>query len=185
MKNLIVASSLLALALLLAPRAAADQDPIGPVSLAFGQTLDQFFPNQVHSFPSVKVLQFTGMAEASGPPGIPAVLGIHFDYIDTNGNTQIVPLPNFYQEAVQPGAGLIPINAGPVVLPYCPPQVSIHFENLTPNTEILFQGIYDHTCVPIPEPTACVLLITGALCGVARPRQRARNQLHRNLSTNS
>jgi hypothetical protein len=174
MKRTVLAASLLFVALLLTAQARADQDGIGPITAVFGQPIDLFFPNHVHPFPSVKVLQFTGMAEASGPPGIPAVLGIHFDYIDTSGNTVIVPLPNFYQEAVQPGAGLIPINAGPVVLPYCPPQVSIHFENLTAGTEILFQGIYDHTCIPIPEPSAIVLLIANAGCSVLLLQRRQR-----------
>ena len=161
----------LAVALWASPHAVADQDAIGPLTAVFGQPIDLFFPNHVHALPSVKVLQFTGMAEAGGAPGTAAILGIHFDYIDTNGNTVIVPLPNFYQEAIQPGAGLVPINAGPVVLPYCPPEVSIHFENLTPNTEIVFQGIFDHTCVIIPEPATWTLLGLAA-CTMGMWRRR-------------
>ena len=164
MKPLVNNITLLATLSLLATPTLADQDQIGPAFLGFGQTLDLNFPNQTLPQPSRKVLQFAGMAEASGPPGVAAILGMHFDYIDTNGNQQIIPLPNFYQAAIQTGAGLVPISAGPVQLPYCPDQVSIHFENLTEFTEIEFQGIYDHTCVPVPEPGTAALAM---LCGVA------------------
>lgn len=121
-------------------------------------------------------MSFTGMAEAFGPPGIAAILGIHFDYIDPNNPTGppvVVPSPNFYMEAVQTGAGLVPINAGPVVLPFCPEQVSIHFENLTPNTEIDFTGIFDHTCVPIPEPATLALIVMSGLASIGGRRLRA------------
>lgn len=148
---------------LLAPSwASADQDAIPLTPLGFGETLDLNFPNIVHPVPSRKVLQFTGTAESFGTPGIAAILGIHFDYIDPNsGVSVIVPSVNFYQEAIQPGAGPVPINAGPVILPFCPEEVSIHFENLTEGTEILFSGTYDHTCVPIPEPGTAALLLVG------------------------
>jgi hypothetical protein len=170
MKRFVALALLGAASLLPAPRAWADLDAIPLTTLAFGQKLDLFFPNQVHPVPSRKVLQFTGFAEASGPPGIAALLGIHFDYLDSTGATVIVPLPNFYQEAIQPGAGPVPINAGPVVLPFCPPNVSIHFENLTEGTEISLSGMYDHTCVIIPEPgSAALVAIACAL--IARRRK--------------
>lgn len=167
MKRSVSVFVLLALLTAAAPRAAADQDAIGPVTIAFGQPLDLFFPNMVHPLPSVKVLQFTGDAINNGPNV--ADLAIHFDYIDPLGNLIVVPLPNFYHNALPPGV-ITTINAGPTTLPYCPPQVSIHFELLTPG-EVQFQGIYDHTCIPIPEPSSLALLGVAVLAAAARRRR--------------
>ena len=118
-------------------RVTADQDLIGPIVAVQGQPIDLFFPNRVLPQPSVKVLQFVGEADNQG--STVALLGIHFDYTDAAGNTVIVPLPNFYQRAVPPG--LHPIDAGPTTLPFCPNQVSIHFELLTPG-EVRVSGIF-------------------------------------------
>lgn len=158
------------LILLLQAPALAEQELIGTTNIVFGQPLEAHYPNIVHPDPSVKVLQFTGTARNFG--SLLAILGIHFDYIDLQGNQQIVPLPNFYQEAIAPGGIDIPINAGPVVLPYCPAEVSIHFELLTPG-EVEFEGIFDHTCVPIPEPSSLLLSGLGAV-GIAGWRLRRR-----------
>lgn len=169
MKRVVSASLLLAAMFSHAPQASADQDLIPPTLLVFGQTADLVFPNHILPDPSVKVLQFTGSAtNFSSNPGL---LGIHFDYIDNNGNTVIVPLPNFYLNPVPPGAQPVPINAGPVTLPYCPPVVSIHFENLSLGTEIQFDGIFDHTCIRIPEPSTATLLVFGC-CGLFWRRRR-------------
>ncbi len=152
-----------------APCAIADQDPIGPFSLVFNQPIELIFPNHVLPPPSVKVLQFVGEAINSGSGA--AELAIHFDYIDSAGNSIIVPLPNFYRNLLPPAPTPQRIEAGPVVLPYCPPQVSIHFELLTPG-EITMQGVFDHTCVAIPEPTTASLAIVAALATWARRRRR-------------
>ena len=148
---------LLALLLITPSSALADQDTIPVTTLGPGETLDLFFQNTVLPDPSVKVLQFTGMAQAFGTPGTAAILGMHFDYLESDGSTVIVPSPNFYQSAIQPGIGLVPINAGPVTLPFCPEDVSIHFQNLSENVEIELSGIFDHTCVPVPEPSTAIL----------------------------
>lgn len=174
MKASVFASVLLVTLAVAAPRAVADQDHIGPLSITFGAPIDLFFPNIVHPFPSVKVLQFTGDATNNGSSV--ADLAIHFDYLDPAGNLIVVPLPNFYHNALPPGA-ITTINAGPTTLPYCPPQVSIHFELLTPG-EVVFQGIYDHTCIPIPEPSAAAMLSIAGIAGFAgravRPGRRRR-----------
>ena len=172
MRRLLLAALIAASCLAAARPLHADQDPIPPTTLVFGQTLDLWFPNIVHPDPSRKVLQFVGEAQSFGPAGMAAILGIHFDYIDNSGVTQIVPAPNFYQIAIQPGGPPIPINAGPVVLDYCPETVSIHFENLSEGTQIIFHGIYDHTCVIIPEPHAAALAAAGVALLAAGRRRR-------------
>ena len=171
MKNIF--SIVLSIAVLAPAVVLADQDPILTTTLGYGDTLDLMFPNQVHPPPSVKVLQFTGTAESTGPAGIAAILGIHFDYTDATGNQVIVPLPNFYREAIQPNIGPVPIEAGPHTLPFCPEEVSIHFENLTEGTEITLSGIFDHTCVPVPEPSAAALAALGLLGIGFSSRRRA------------
>ena len=172
MKIKSVTAFLFAAVLLIPHHANADQDTISQTSLGFGDTADLFFPNTVLPPPSRKVLQFNGDAQSFGVPGTAAILGIHFDYTDDNGNTVIVPSPNFYQEAIQTETGLVPISAGPVILPFCPEEVSIHFENLTPDTEIVFTGVFDHTCIPIPEPGTAMLLLVVGLAGVSGMRRR-------------
>ncbi len=92
MKRSVSVFVLLALLTAAAPRADADQDAIGPVTIAFGQPLDLFFPNMVHPLPSVKVLQFTGDAINNGPNV--ADLAIHFDYIDPLGNLMVRAVPD-------------------------------------------------------------------------------------------
>lgn len=168
-----VLSCLLVLVVLSAP-AIAEDELIGTTVIAFGQPLEAFYPNILHPDPSVKVMSFTGMATNFGSQTVR--LGIHFDYLDTNGVHQIVPLPNFYQNAIPPGGIDVVINAGPIQLPYCPPEVSIHFELLDPG-EVEFMGIFNHTCVPIPEPSTWALGLVGvttlSLVGWRR-RQRRR-----------
>lgn len=168
MKVKFVALLLCLLAMAVARPAAADQDAIGPIIAVAGQPIDLYFPNHVHPAPSVKVLQFSGDAQNFSP--LDAVLGIHFDYIDQAGATVIVPLPNFYQNVVSGDGLLHHIEAGPVTLPFCPEQVSIHFENLTTGTEVNFQGVFDHTCIPVPEPSGLALLALGCMAFAGRRR---------------
>lgn len=165
MRTFVSFFAFLATIVIAAPTAVAEIDPIGPITAVEGQPIDLNFPNITLPPPSRKLMSFTGMAEASGAPRT-AILGIHFDYVDPiTGVDVIVPLPNFYQEAVSTGAGLVPINAGPVILPFCPELVSIHFENLTPFTEITFSGDFQHVCIPVPEPaTLSLVLISGLAC---------------------
>ncbi len=166
-----VTASVLVLSLLgVARQATADQDPIGPFSLVFNQPIELNFPNHVLPHPSVKVLQFVGEALNTGSG--PAELAIHFDYTDTAGNSIIVPLPNFYRNVLPPAPNPQRIEAGPVTLPYCPPQVSIHFELLTPG-EITMQGVFDHTCIPVPEPATSSLAACALLAVVGSLRRRA------------
>jgi hypothetical protein len=167
--NRLLSLAVLAAAIIPWQSAAADQDPIGPFSLVFNQKIDLNFPNHVLPHPSVKVLQFVGEAINNGPGD--AELAIHFDYTDAAGNSIIVPLPYFYRNVLPPSTALQRIEAGPVTLPYCPPQVSIHFELLTPG-EITMQGVFDHTCIPVPEPATASLAAFACVTALARSRRR-------------
>ncbi|TWU20080.1 PEP-CTERM sorting domain-containing protein [Bythopirellula polymerisocia] len=178
MRTLVTTSAIISMLAFLSPTVVAEDeqigDPLSPVSAVFGQPIDLNFPNIIHPPPHRKVMSFTGMAQASGQPRT-AILGIHFDYIDPNnpsGPPVVIPSPNFYMEAIPTGGGFVQINAGPVqLINFCPDQVSIHFENLTDFIEIEFYGTFNHTCVPIPEPSSMTLLL---LCGVASLRWRRR-----------
>ncbi len=150
----------------------AEDELIGTTSIFFGTPLEANYLNITHPDPSVKVMSFTGTASNFGTTTLH--LGIHFDYIDMNGIHQIIPLPNFYVNALAPGVQDVPINAGPVQLPYCPEEVSIHFELLDPG-EAEFQGIFNHTCVPVPEPSTLAMAALGATAlGLAGWRRRPR-----------
>ena len=105
------------LLLLNSSSAIAEQELIGTTQIVTGQMLDAHYPNLVFD-PGRKVLSFTGEARVvNAPLTQAAILGIHFDYLDQNGIEQIVPLPNFYQEAIPADGTLVTINAGPVILP--------------------------------------------------------------------
>jgi hypothetical protein len=156
------------LSLLIVASAHADQDPIPLIQWTPGDPpiFDFFFPNDIHLPPAVKVFQFVGTARSTVPaPTIFDIL-IYFDYVDATGATVLIPPPPFGYHNVRPADGLpYPIEAGPYILPFCPQQVSIHFE-ITSEVPIVFDGLYDHTCIPIPEPTSAALFGLACVWGV-------------------
>jgi hypothetical protein len=162
------------LSLMMTARAHADQDSIPLIQWTPNDppVFDFYFPNDIHLPPAVKVFQFVGTARSTVPaPTIFDIL-IYFDYVDATGATVLIPPPPFGYHNVRPADGLpYPIEAGPYTLPFCPQQVSIHFE-ITSEVPIVFDGLYDHTCIPIPEPTSAMLFGLAGL-GYVLVRRRS------------
>jgi MYXO-CTERM domain-containing protein len=114
------------------------------------------------SHPDRKVLQFVGEAK-SLIDASPATfdIQIYFDYLASDGSTVLIPPPPFGYSNVLPADGVVRhIEGGPVILPFCPDRVSLHFE-IVSEVPIVFQGLFDHTCIPVPEPGPAMLVLFG------------------------
>ena len=175
MKVKCIALVLFTVVALAAPQAVADQDllPLITWTPSDPPIFDFFFDNDIPPHPDRKVLQFVGEAR-SLVDASPATfdIQIYFDYVAADGSTVLVPPPPFgYSNVLPADTNIYHIEGGPVILPYCPPRVSIHFE-IASEVPIEFQGLFDHTCIPVPEPSAAVLLLLGCVTFVARRRQR-------------
>jgi hypothetical protein len=96
------------------------------------------FPNAVLPPPSQKRLEFKGTATNPNPA---QELIIEFEYVDNLGQTQVVK-PNVNN--IPQGAQNFPVSAS-MTLPFCPNQVSIHF-NTSLGSILNIQGIFEHTC---------------------------------------
>ncbi|MEX2091593.1 MAG: PEP-CTERM sorting domain-containing protein [Pirellulales bacterium] len=175
MKSTLFAVFFLGAVALATPQAVADQDllplitwtPSDPPSFEF------FFDNDIPPHPDQKVLQFVGEAR-SLVNAFPATfdIQIYFDYVAADGTTVLVPPPPFgYSNVLPADTNIYHIEGGPVILPFCPPRVSIHFE-IVSEVPIEFQGLFDHTCIPVPEPSAAALLLLGCVPFVTRRRPR-------------
>lgn len=165
--NLIKCGLLGQLALMLiVASAAADQDMIPLITWdpsSSPAVVELYFQNHVHSQPSRKVFQFVGEARSLTVVPTTFDIQVYFDYIDATGATVLIPPPPFGYHNVLPTDGLTHhIEGGPYVLDFCPEQVSIHFEIMS-EVPIQFQGLYDHTCVIIPEPSAVALCVLGVV----------------------
>jgi hypothetical protein len=161
------------LSLLIVVGAHADQDPIPLIQWTPGDPpiFDFYFTNTVHPDPAVKVFQFVGEARSLVVAPTTFDILIYFDYVDSTGATVLIPpLPFGYHNVLPADALPHHIEAGPYILPFCPQQVSIHFE-ITSEVPIVFDGLYDHTCIHIPEPTSAMLFgLAGLGCVLARRR---------------
>jgi hypothetical protein len=161
------------LSMLMAATARADQDQLPLIQWTPGDppVFDFYFPNHVHLPPAVKVFQFVGEARSLVTAPTTFDILVYFDYVDATGATILIPPPPFGYHNVRPADGLPHhIEGGPYILDFCPQQVSIHFE-ITSEVPIVFDGLYDHTCIHIPEPTSLVLF--GLACaGVGFARRR-------------
>lgn len=159
------------LSLLIVAGSRADQDAISLIQWTPGDppVFDFYFPNHVHLPPAVKVFQFIGTARSLVTAPTTFDILVYFDYVDATGATILIPPPPFGYHNVRPADGLPHhIEGGPYTLDFCPQQVSIHFE-ITSEVPIVFDGLYDHTCIHIPEPTSAVLFgLAGLGCVVVR-----------------
>ena len=137
-----------------------------------GQPLELFFPN-FFDLDHHKDLTFTGIFQNLDPQQ-PSFGDFWFDWIDPTGmpaTSPIVPIDLHPGETLTvglPGAVRPPIT---FTIPFCPPQVSIHYQNNGPSTGVLIEGQFTHTCVP--EPSS-MLLAGLSLAGVGLVALRRR-----------
>ena len=143
----------------------ADQDPIPLITWMPGDPpiFELFFNNHIHDEPSNKVFQFVGDAQSLFAVPTTFDILIYFDYTDASGGTVIIPPAPFGYHNVLPADGLLHhIEGGPYTLDFCPQHVSIHFE-IASEVPIQLQGLFDHTCVIIPEASAVALCAFGGV----------------------
>jgi len=151
-----------------------EREPIvGTINL--GVPIDLYYPNHVEQKPHVKVIQFQG--DAIVLPGLPpGLLEIFFDYIDENG-TEVFPALGQTKFPIPATGQPISVSVGPLTLPFCPTEVSIHIRSLEEQgfgAPIEINGIFAHDCITVPEPSSLVLAACGAIgilvIGVRRRR---------------
>ncbi|MAT72552.1 MAG: hypothetical protein CMJ58_23890 [Planctomycetaceae bacterium] len=151
---------------------AAQIETVGPLSITQGQPVDLFYTNDLEPAPHRKVLQFSGLAD--NPTSVDASLEMQFDYIDLNGITQFISLPNS-PFTIPAGAVGAPIE-GIHILDFCPEQVSLHFD-LLEGEAINLSGEFAHNCITVPETTSASLVsLAGGLLVVMTRRQRNRTR---------
>lgn len=129
---------------------------IGPVTVVPSQSIELVFPNVFDLF-HPKRLVWEGFTGTMGDPAQGGV-SLKFDWIDplTGGGVYSPDFP-------------LPPNAGTAIeyiIPFCPQQVSIHFETENPAGYVV-QGVFVHECVPEPSQFALVaglgMLTFGAI----------------------
>lgn len=153
--------------------AQAQLEPIGPKTLAPLENFGTIWVNLIPPHPDHKEFQFTGTA--SVPAGALSILQIDFDYLDSLGQTQLLPAPNSPLTIL--GGAPQMIDSGIYTLPFCPQVVSLHLTNLSPSVPIDVVGIFRHECFPLPEPSSWAMGLVGSVAaGLAawRKRRRAR-----------
>ena len=134
-----------------------------------GGSFEQFYPDHNLPQPFFKEFTFFGtMTNASTQQ--PAFVDLWFDWLvpglppQTSG---IFPID------LAPGEVRTIPEAAPIkfVLPFCPPQVSIHIQNNGPGQPVVVAGTFIHECRIIPEPSTLAL---GGVCAVLLSAARRR-----------
>lgn len=154
----------------------AQLEPIGPKTLAPLEDFGTIWVNFIPPHADHKEFQFTGTA--SVPAGALSILQIDFDYLDSFGNTQILPAP--FSPITVIGGSPMMIDSGIATVPFCPQIVSLHLKNLDSNVPIFVQGIFRHECIPLPEPSSLALAACGAAAVVGGALRRRPRRVRRN-----
>ncbi|MBX3425421.1 MAG: PEP-CTERM sorting domain-containing protein [Pirellulales bacterium] len=144
-------------------------DPTAPVIIVPGQPFEQFYPN-VFDLDHPKKLTFEGVIINDDPNNRPGEVAIWFDWLDIMGGISTSP-PVVH--TIVPGVptDLFGPSAPMWIIPYCPPQVSIHIEALGPGFPLAVNGVFIHECL-IPEPATVGLGTLGFACFFAALRRR-------------
>lgn len=120
--------------------------PGGPPGVTFD------YMNVLVPPPHEKVFSFMGGAESLGFP-MPTPLVVFFDWTEPGGTFTSPPITF----TITPFT-TTPIDTGPFILPFCPRDVSIHFESPGP-TPVIVTGAFSHICRQIPEPSGMLLVL--------------------------
>jgi len=126
--------------------------------LGQGMPVERKFSNEFDLL-HAKSLTFEGTIAFTDPVNLtPVNVQIWFDWIDPRlpGQPQTSPSQT-YQVAGQ----IVPVTQT-YVIPFCPPEVSLHLQHDGPGqTAIRVLGTFTHACL-IPEPGAAALCYLGA-----------------------
>lgn len=139
MKALLKLLALVVLLTALASRVQAVSESIN-TTLVFGQPFEQYFPNEfdlVHP----KLLVFDATATFLG--GAPGPIAVSFDWLDLTGGV-VVSTPVFLP--IDPTGAPFTLHAE-LLIPFCPPQVSLHLEYLQPSGAVEIHGTFTHECL--------------------------------------
>ena len=101
-----------------------------------------------------------------------------FDWRDPDGTehtSPVVPIDLGPLETLTVGLAGTPDGKPAITftIPYCPPQVSIHYHNGGPSEAVLIQGRFTHTCIPEPSSMLLAGLSLAGIGVVALRRRRA------------
>lgn len=169
MKYFVVSMLALTWGAFLSATAVAENEWFYNVTLTNGQSVDFYYPNVLPPHADHKQLD---AFFAIFNPGDPALLEVAFDYLDNDGNTVIVPLAQSPLTILP--RGTFPYTVGPVTLPFCPPQVSLHLKLIQGDFIEIQEGRFTHVCIPVPEPTAAGAVAVGAVGLAVACRRRSR-----------
>jgi MYXO-CTERM domain-containing protein len=165
--------------------AAAGQVPmigIEPIAATLTATpptnvFERFYPN-VFDLEHPKRLTFQG-AISNADANLSAFVDLWFDWIDPRDPVGTPP----HTSPVIP-IDLAPLTSVPFglpggppaitfMIPFCPPQVSIHIQNNGPGAPVVIEGQFIHECIPEPS-TFALAGLAGLGLAVTGRRRRAR-----------
>jgi hypothetical protein len=159
-----LAAFILATASTSAPAAAVIEPILARVPL--NQPWEAFFPNEFDTQHPKKVT-LQGVAE--NPTDIDGALVMFFDWIDPSQPGQVFTTPAVTMDVPEFSTLNVLQTAE---LPFCPPQVSLHFRTASAPV-IEFEGTFTHECL-VPEPASGLLAGLGALATAMACRRRSR-----------
>jgi hypothetical protein len=154
-----------AFCLLIAVRASAQGDSGSVPVTGFlfpGESINIFIP-EPPDMEHRKILTFEGNIQNTTP--VPTFMEFWFDWFD--GSTIVTTTPQIFELSPTlgpPPFGYIffgtPLATQPALthtIPYCPPEVSIHWRNTGPGGPVSVSGVFSWECV-VPEPFTLVIL---------------------------